>query len=94
MAADRDRRVRERAHAIWIETGRPDGLADRHWQQAEHEEHERAALKSPAAAKRKTDAVASAKTASKTASKTSAPPAKSAKPPARAAKRSPTATAT
>ena len=30
----RDDLIRERAYAIWIEDGRPEGRADEHWQQA------------------------------------------------------------
>lgn len=31
---DHERRVRERAHRIWEEEGRPDGRADTHWEMA------------------------------------------------------------
>jgi hypothetical protein len=34
MAADRDARIRERAHAIWEREGRQHGQHDRHWAQA------------------------------------------------------------
>jgi Protein of unknown function (DUF2934) len=32
---DREQRVREIAYFLWIEDGRPDGEADRHWRTAE-----------------------------------------------------------
>jgi hypothetical protein len=34
---DRQRRVRERAHAIWQEEGRPEGRDREHWVRAEQE---------------------------------------------------------
>ena len=34
--AERERRVRERAYAIWEHEGRPEGQAERHWHMAEH----------------------------------------------------------
>ncbi|QQP87869.1 DUF2934 domain-containing protein [Skermanella sp. TT6] len=34
---DREERVRQRAHEIWIREGRPEGRSDRHWQQAKDE---------------------------------------------------------
>jgi hypothetical protein len=34
MAADRDARIRERAHALWEREGRQHGQHDRHWAQA------------------------------------------------------------
>ncbi|NNM74488.1 DUF2934 domain-containing protein [Enterovirga aerilata] len=34
MESERDRRVRERAHKLWEESGRPEGKADEHWAQA------------------------------------------------------------
>jgi DNA-binding response OmpR family regulator len=36
-AAVREQRVRERAHALWEQEGRPAGAADRHWLAAEAE---------------------------------------------------------
>jgi len=36
-----ERRIRERAHSIWIEEGRPHGRDLVHWQRAHHElQHE------------------------------------------------------
>jgi hypothetical protein len=32
---DRDKRIREIAYFLWLEDGRPDGEADRHWLAAE-----------------------------------------------------------
>ncbi|RFC65717.1 MULTISPECIES: DUF2934 domain-containing protein [Mesorhizobium] len=57
MSGNRDERIRERAHAIWDREGKPEGAAQRHWQQAEGEiEKEdsapkKAAAKKPAAKK-------------------------------------------
>ena len=34
---DNEQRIRERAHAIWERTGRPDGQEAEHWSQAERE---------------------------------------------------------
>jgi Protein of unknown function (DUF2934) len=33
--ADRDERVRELAYFLWLEEGRPEGQAERHWLTAE-----------------------------------------------------------
>ena len=35
---DPERRIRERAHALWERAGRPDGRADELWEQARAEE--------------------------------------------------------
>lgn len=37
MAQDRNSQVRERAHAIWLEEGMPEGQAEQHWSRAESE---------------------------------------------------------
>jgi hypothetical protein len=37
MANARERRVRERAHAIWEEEGRPEGRERQHWREAERQ---------------------------------------------------------
>lgn len=34
---DREQKIRERAHAIWEQAGRPDGRHDDHWDQARRE---------------------------------------------------------
>ena len=34
MPTSRDDRIRERAHAIWISEGRPEGQHDDHWRRA------------------------------------------------------------
>lgn len=34
MDNDRESRIREKAHFLWEEAGRPDGKADEHWQRA------------------------------------------------------------
>jgi len=52
MSGNRDERIRERAHAIWDREGKPEGAAQRHWQQAETEiEKEDSAPKKAAAKK-------------------------------------------
>ncbi|MCO5066217.1 MAG: DUF2934 domain-containing protein [Rhizobiaceae bacterium] len=53
MSANRDERIRQRAHAIWDREGRPEGAAQRHWQQAEQEiaQEDSAPAKKPAAKK-------------------------------------------
>jgi hypothetical protein len=35
--SDREMRVRERAHQLWEQEGRPDGRDFDHWQRASHE---------------------------------------------------------
>lgn len=37
MSGDRDERIRQRAHKLWESEGKPEGSAQRHWQQAEAE---------------------------------------------------------
>jgi len=37
MATSRDDRVRERAHAIWVREGRPEGQQEAHWSRAAEE---------------------------------------------------------
>ncbi len=37
MSDERERKVRERAHAIWEREGRPDGRDQEHWERASHE---------------------------------------------------------
>lgn len=37
MPTERNRMVRERAYALWVESGHQDGKSDEHWTQAEHE---------------------------------------------------------
>ncbi|RUV74227.1 MAG: DUF2934 domain-containing protein [Mesorhizobium sp.] len=34
MTDDRQERIRQRAHAIWEQAGRPDGAHQQHWDQA------------------------------------------------------------
>jgi hypothetical protein len=52
MAQDRDSQVRERAHAIWLEEGMPEGQAEQHWSRAESEvaDDEASATITPASA--------------------------------------------
>lgn len=47
---DIDERIRERAHRIWLEEGRPEGRAAEHWAAARHQiEAEVASPQNPAA---------------------------------------------
>ena len=34
MSGDREERVRQRAHELWEQAGRPEGQQERHWEQA------------------------------------------------------------
>ena len=34
MSEDMEERVRQRAHQLWEQAGRPEGLAEEHWEQA------------------------------------------------------------
>ena len=34
---DREEKIRERAHQIWEQEGRPDGLEQEHWERASRE---------------------------------------------------------
>ncbi|MEO3385355.1 DUF2934 domain-containing protein [Mesorhizobium sp. CAU 1741] len=35
--AERERRIRERAHQIWEQEGKPEGVHEHHWQRAREE---------------------------------------------------------
>jgi DUF2934 family protein len=37
MTGDKQERIRQRAHAIWEQAGRPEGAHQRHWDQASAE---------------------------------------------------------
>jgi hypothetical protein len=37
MSGDREERVRQRAHELWEQAGRPEGQQERHWRQASQE---------------------------------------------------------
>ena len=37
MTEDREQRIRERAHALWEQEGRPHGRQEEHWRQASQE---------------------------------------------------------
>jgi len=37
MQQDRESQVRQRAHAIWLEEGMPEGQSEQHWNRAESE---------------------------------------------------------
>lgn len=52
--SDREARVRERAHQLWEQEGRPDGRHHDHWEQASREiDAEGVAVAEPAAPARK-----------------------------------------
>ncbi|RWD39252.1 DUF2934 domain-containing protein [Mesorhizobium sp.] len=54
MTDDRQERIRQRAHAIWEQAGRPDGAHQQHWDQATAEidgEESRPKAKAPATGK-------------------------------------------
>lgn len=91
MADDRHNRIRQRAHEIWEQEGRPDGSHERHWRQAESEvtaadakaAQKPATARKPAASARTAEPAAAAKPATE---KATAAPKPTAKP--RAAARS------
>lgn len=70
MTDDRQHRIRQRAHAIWVSRGHPHGEDQAHWDQATREidAEDAAAMKKPvrAAAAAKPKAVAKPKAAAKT----------------------------
>ena len=37
MSGDMEERVRQRAHELWEQAGRPEGQQEQHWQQASQE---------------------------------------------------------
>ena len=37
MGGDMEERIRQRAHELWEQAGRPEGQQDRHWEQASRE---------------------------------------------------------
>ena len=47
MDTERDRRIRDRAYALWVEDGRPEGRSDEHWLRAEREAGESEAPEDP-----------------------------------------------
>ncbi len=78
MSSDREERVRQRAHEIWLREGRPDGHGPRHWIEAEGEiDAEDAAARAKPAARPKP--AAKPKAAAKTAASKAKPAKKSAK---------------
>lgn len=72
MSGNRDERIRERAHAIWDREGKPDGAAQRHWQQAEGEIDNEDVAPKKAAAKKPAAKKPAATSATATAKKTGA----------------------
>ncbi|MER8438563.1 DUF2934 domain-containing protein [Mesorhizobium sp. M1312] len=61
MTDDRQERIRRRAHAIWEQTGRPDGAHQQHWDQASAEIDGEENLPKAKAARPKEPAAAKAK---------------------------------
>ncbi|CAN7478651.1 DUF2934 domain-containing protein [Mesorhizobium amorphae] len=78
MTDDRQERIRQRAHEIWEQAGRPEGSDMQHWDQATAEIDGAAKPKAKAAPKK----AAAAKSAKPAAAKAKAP-AKAAKPKAK-----------
>lgn len=77
MADDRQNRIRQRAHEIWEQEGRPDGAHERHWRQAENEMAANAKpVKKPATARKPAASAkpAAAKVARPDAAKAAAAP--------------------
>ncbi|MDW6022978.1 DUF2934 domain-containing protein [Mesorhizobium sp. BAC0120] len=77
MAAHKEERIRQRAHAIWEREGKPHGSDARHWDQATREiEQEDAASVAPPKPKKTRSAATKATETKKTAAdpKTSAKP--------------------
>jgi hypothetical protein len=88
MTADREQRIRDRAHQIWQDEGCPEGRADEHWAQAEREVAEAApapkpdkapAVKKAPAAKAPAAKKPAAKSAAKTAGDAVAAPKRASK---------------
>lgn len=75
MPTERDRIVRERAYAIWVENGRQEGRSDEHWLEAERE-IQAAAEGSPAAGRRPQKARGAPAAPAKAAPAAAAPKAK------------------
>ncbi|WP_267386609.1 DUF2934 domain-containing protein [Sphingomonas sp. GC_Shp_3] len=50
MQQDRESQVRQRAHAIWLEEGMPEGQSEAHWDRAQSEIEADAANAAPAPA--------------------------------------------
>ena len=79
MADDRQERIRNRAHQIWLEEGQPAGQHDRHWHQAvadidqEDAGGKSAAKKAAGAGKAKAPKAKAAPKVAKPATKTSTP---------------------
>ena len=71
MADGRHDRIRQRAHEIWEQEGRPEGAHERHWRQAENEvvAQDARTAKKPVAARKP----ASAKATKPAAAKSTAP---------------------
>jgi len=76
---DRQERIRQRAHAIWEQAGRPEGADMQHWDQATAETDGEAAKPKKKAAPKKAAAKPGKAAAAKTAKPAAAKP-KAAKP--------------
>lgn len=79
MTDDRQERIRQRAHAIWEQAGRPEGADMQHWDQATAEIDGEAAKPKKKAAPKKAAAKPGKAAAAKTAKPAAAKP-KAAKP--------------
>jgi Protein of unknown function (DUF2934) len=83
-----DKKIREIAHSLWVEAGKPEGQAEDHWFKAIEMAAKAAGSKPAAKSAAKPSAKAAAKPAAKTAAKPVAKPAAkvSAKPAAKKGK--------
>jgi Protein of unknown function (DUF2934) len=55
MTATREQRIREKAHALWEQEGRPAGQESRHWEEAEKQVTEADSIAAGEASKNPTD---------------------------------------
>jgi hypothetical protein len=67
MAADKEERIRQRAHAIWEREGKPHGSDTRHWEQAIREIEEEDAQSAASQKPKRTRSTAAKATESKKA---------------------------
>lgn len=63
MAQDKEHKIRERAHALWLEEGSPTGRHEEHWERATREIEEAGAPAKTKAAKPKVEKTPRAKVA-------------------------------
>ncbi|TIX24884.1 DUF2934 domain-containing protein [Mesorhizobium sp.] len=84
MADDRQERIRNRAHQIWLQEGQPAGHHERHWHQAAADVDQEDAAGKSVAKKPTKKAIGAGK--AKAAPKTAKPATKASKPKKAAAK--------